>query len=298
MLKLSNNFKNYLHLHFIVFIWGFTAILGALISIEAVPLVWYRVTIATLFILGYLLSRKISLRVTKKELFRFFLGGVLIAIHWITFFYAIKISNISITLATMSTGALFATLLEYLIYKKKIVFYELFFSILAIVGLVIIFNAEGSYSLGIGIALISAFLSASFSILNADLVKYHSASVISFYELLVSVVFISIILVYNRSFTIDFFVLGRMDWIYMLILASICTAYAFVASTKVLESVSAYTMMLTINLEPIYGILLALLIFNEKELMSTHFYWGALLILSTVILNGLFKYKPNLFKKK
>ncbi len=297
MSRLNNKLKNYLHLHFIIFIWGFTAILGALISIEAIPLVWFRVTIATLFILAYIVSSKISLKVTTKEFFRFFIGGILIAIHWITFFYAIKISNISITLATMSTGALFATLLQFVIYKKKIVPYELFFSILAIVGLVIIFNAETSYSSGIWVALISAFLSASFSILNADLIKYNSASVISFYELLVSVVFISIILIFKGSFTLNFFSLSLIDWVYMLVLASICTAYAFVASTKVLESVSAYTMMLTINLEPIYGILLALLIFNEKELMSTHFYWGALLILSTVVLNGLVKYKPNMYKR-
>jgi len=296
MLRLSNKLKNYLHLHFIIFIWGFTAVLGALIRIDALPLVWFRVSIATVFILGYLLLRNISLKVSLKELLRFGLGGILIALHWIAFFYAIKISNVSITLATMSTGALFATLLQFVIYKEKIVFYELLLSVLAIVGLLIIFNAEGSYALGIGIALIAAFLSAAFAILNVDLVKYHDASVISFYELLVSVLFISIILVYKGLFTIAFFTLTTHDWVYMLILATICTAYAFVASTKVLESVSAYTMMLTTNLEPIYGIVLAVLIFKEQEMMSTHFYWGALLILLTVILNGLLKYKSNVFK--
>jgi len=296
MLGLSNKLKNYLHLHFIIFIWGFTAVLGALISIDALPLVWFRVSIATVFILGYLLLRNISLKVSLKELLRFGLGGILIALHWITFFYAIKISNVSITLATMSTGALFATLLQFVIYKEKIVFYELLLSVLAIVGLLIIFNAEGSYALGIGIALIAAFLSAAFSILNVDLVKYHDASVISFYELLVSVFFISIILIYKGLFTIAFFTLSTHDWVYILILATICTAYAFVASTKVLESVSAYTMMLTTNLEPIYGIVLAVLIFKEQEMMSAHFYWGALLILLTVILNGLLKYKSNVFK--
>jgi len=294
----DNKIKNYLHLHLIIFIWGFTAVLGALISIDAIPLVWYRVLLAVLFIYLYLVLRKASLKISRRELLRYFIGGVLIAVHWITFFYAIKISTVSIALATMSTGALFVTLLQVIIFKKRLIFYELLFSILAIAGLVIIFYAEGDYTVGIISALISAFLSACFSILNANLIKYNSATIISFYELSFSVVFISVILLYNGDFTIEFFTLKQIDWLYMIILASICTAYAFVASTKVLKSVSPFTMMLTINLEPIYGIILALIIFKQKEIMTSQFYYGALLIFLTVVLNGIIKYKPTLFKLK
>lgn len=294
----SNSIQNYLHLHFIVFIWGFTAILGALISIDALPLVWYRVLLAVLFIYLFVLLRKRNLKITFKELLKYAFGGLLIAIHWITFFYAIKISNVSITLATMSTGALFVTFLQFIIFRKKIVIYELLFSILAILGLIIIFNAQTEYMMGIVVALISAFLSACFTILNTDLIKFNNATTISFYELLFSVVVISIILLIDGSFTLDFFLLKTTDWIYLIILSSVCTAYAFVASTKVLRSVSAFTMMLTINLEPVYGIILAIIIFQQKEIMSTNFYLGALLILVTVVLNGLLKYKPGLFRLK
>ncbi len=285
--------KNYIHLHFIIFIWGFTAILGALISIEAIPLVWYRVTIAVVLLLIYLLITQVSLKKTVKELVRFLFGGVLIAIHWITFFYAIKIANVSITLAAMSTGALFTTLIQWLLFKKKIIGYELLFSLLAIVGLVVIFQAESKYVVGIGVALFSSFLSASFSILNANLIKQHKATVISFYELLFASCFIGVILLFQGLISLDFFILSKTDWFYLIILASVCTAYAFVASTEVLKSVSPFTMMLTINLEPIYGIILAIIIFKQKEIMTTNFYYGALLILITVVLNGIIKLKKT-----
>jgi len=295
---LNDKITNYLHLHLIVFIWGFTAILGALISIDAIPLVWYRILLANIFIFIFIILKKISFKKTTKELFRFCIGGVLIAIHWITFFYAIKISNVSVTLATMSTGAFFVTLIQFIIFRKKIVIYELIFSLLAVVGLVIIFNAETEYMFGIIFALISAFLSASFSILNADLIKFHNATIISFYELLFAVIFISILLFFNGTIDAEFFKLGKADWLYLIILASVCTAYAFVASTKVLKSVSPFTMMLTINLEPVYGIILAIIIFGQKEIMTPNFYYGALIILITVVLNGLIKYKPGLFRIK
>jgi len=290
---LNDKIKNYLHLHFIIFIWGFTAILGALISIDAIPLVWYRVSLAVIFILVFILIKKISFKIPLKELIRFLFGGILIAVHWITFFYAIKISNISITLASMSTGALFVTLLQWIIFKKRIVLYELVFSLLAIIGLIIIFQAEGKYILGIMVALVSAFLSASFSILNANLIKYHGATIISFYELLFASVCIGIFLLFSGLIDVSFFILTTNDWLYLIILASICTAYAFVASTSVLKSVSAFTMMLTINLEPIYGIILAIIIFKQKEIMTTNFYVGALLIFITVVVNGIIKMKKK-----
>ena len=116
---LNDRITNYLHLHLIVFIWGFTAILGALISIDAIPLVWFRILLAVIFIFIFIILRKISFKKTSKELFRFFIGGILIAVHWITFFYAIKISNVSVTLATMSTGAFFVTLIQLAVFRKK-----------------------------------------------------------------------------------------------------------------------------------------------------------------------------------
>ena len=285
--------KNYFHLHFIIFIWGFTAILGALISIDAIPLVWFRVTLATLFLYAFIRLKKVKIQVPFSVLLRYIFGGVLIAIHWITFFYAIKIATISIALAAMSTGALFVTLIQWTVFKKKLIPYELLFSLLAIVGLVVIFNAEGQYFIGIVIALLSSFLSACFSILNSNLIKNNSATVISFYELFFASIFIGIVLLINGTVDGQFFVLSSTDWLYLLLLASVCTAYAFAASNQVLKSVSPFTMMLSINLEPIYGIILAIIIFREKEIMTTNFYYGALLILVTVVLNGVIKLKKK-----
>ena len=286
---LSDNTKSYLHLHLIVFIWGFTAILGALISLDALPLVWFRMLFAVGFIAVFVYFKKLSLRVSKKSLLQFIFAGLIIALHWFTFFKAIKVSNVSVTLACLSTGAFFASLLEPILYGKKVVWYEVFLGILVIVGLYIIFNVEGNYWEGIILALISAFLSALFAVINSKFVKEHDATVISFYELAGGVFFFSIFLLFGNSFNADFFQLTTKDFIYLLILSSVCTAYAFIASTAVMKFLSPYTVMLTINLEPIYGIILAVLIFKEKEQMSFEFYIGALIILFTVLLNVIIK---------
>jgi len=146
---LSDKLKNYFHLHFIIFLWGFTAILGTLISIDAIALVWYRVLIASLIIFVFLMFKKHSLIITKKTLLKFVFAGILIALHWITFFKAIKISNVSITLAMLSTGAFFTAILEPIWYKRKIIWYEILFGLIVISGLYIIFNVETTYINGI-----------------------------------------------------------------------------------------------------------------------------------------------------
>lgn len=288
--------QNYLHLHFIVFVWGFTAILGELISIEALPLVWYRMLLASGFIYLYVVFKKISLTISRKLFFTLFFAGIIIALHWITFFAAIKVSNVSITLAMLSTGAFFTSILEPIFYKRKLIWYEVLFGVLVITGLYIIFEVEGNHFLGIVYALISAFLSSVFSLINGKVAQIHNPSMISFYELLCGVGVITLYLIgatffgtATEGFTIAFFQVSVSDWIYILILASVCTAYAFIGSVKVMKYLSPYTVMLTINLEPVYGILLAVLIFGESEKMSTQFYYGALIIIGTVILNGIFK---------
>lgn len=286
---LSDNTKSYLHLHLIVFIWGFTAVLGALISLEALPLVWFRMLFAVGFIAIYIFFKKLKLHISRKALLQFLFLGLIIALHWFTFFHAIKISNISITLACLSTGALFASLLEPILYGKKIVWYEVFFSCLVVFGLYIIFNVEGNYFWGMITALTSAFLSALFAVINSRLVKDHNPTIISFYELSGGVVFFTLLLFLTQSFSSTFFMLSAKDLLYLTILSSVCTAYAFIASTSVMKFLSPYTVMLTINLEPIYGIILAVLIFKDREKMSFEFYIGAFIILLTVLLNAFIK---------
>jgi len=285
----SDNLKSYLHLHLIVFIWGFTAILGALITLDALPLVWFRMLFAVGFIAVYLVFKKIRLRISIKTALQFLFAGLIIALHWFTFFKAIKISNISLTLACLSTGAFFTSLLEPIFYGKKIVWYEVFFGLLVVFGLYIIFNVEGNYFYGMLIALSSAFLSALFAVINSKFVKEHDPIVISFYELSGSVVFFTFLLLFSHSFSTTFFSLSAKDLMYLMILSSVCTAYAFIASTSIMKFLSPYTVMLTINLEPIYGIILAVLVFKEKERMCFEFYIGAIIILLTVLLNSFIK---------
>lgn len=293
----ESKLKYFLQLHLIVFIWGFTAILGALISIDAVPLVWFRMLLAVFFILLYFILTKKKFWIDKKTLLQFLFTGTIIALHWITFFKAIKVSNISIALVTMSTGAFFASLIEPIFFRRKIKPIEILLGLLVICGLYIIFSFETQYYLGIIYALISAFLAALFSVLNGIFVKKTDADVISFYQLLFGVAFVTVFLFFTGSFSAEFFDLKTSDWFYLLILSSVCTAYAFIVSVKIMKHLTPYTVMLTTNLEPIYAIILALLIFGEKEKMNTGFYYGAFIVLFVVLLNGIIKNRRTIQQK-
>lgn len=285
----DDSIKSYLHLHFIVFIWGFTAILGQLISLEALPLVWYRIAIAVFCLAAYFVLTKKSFRASKQSIVLFCAAGIVIALHWLTFFWAIKVSNVSLTLACLSTGAFFASLLEPLFFKRRIVIYEVLFGLIVVGALVLIFSVEQQYKLGIVLGLMSAFLSALFSIINGKFAPKYEARVITFYELLGGFAVLSVFLALSGGFDASFFKVSTLDWIWLLVLGSFCTAYAFLASVKVMKFLSPYTVMLTINMEPVYGILLAVLIFKDSEKMTPAFYLGALLILATVIGNGIVK---------
>lgn len=301
---LNDKLKSYLHFHIIVFIWGFTAVLGALITIEAVPLVWYRMLMASVLILAWVLYRKKNLRLSRRTLMVLFAAGIVIALHWLTFFGAIKASNVSITLAMLSTGAFFTSIMEPIFYKRKVIWYEILFGLIVILGLYIIFQVETEYLSGILMALLSAFLSAVFSLINGKLAKREDAAVISFYELFTGAAAITIYLLILSSFggesagfSMEFFHLSSADLWYLFILASICTAYAFIASVAVMKHLSPYTVMLTVNLEPVYGILLAFLVFGDAEQMNPGFYYGAAIILSTVIMNGFLKTRRKIKKQ-
>ncbi|NGY38526.1 DMT family transporter [Flavobacterium sp. XN-5] len=289
----NDKLKSYISLHLIVFIWGFTAILGALITITADAIVWYRMLLAAAFLFVFIIFKKKSFRVPLNSFLKLIFVGFLIAMHWITFFHAIHISNVSITLSVFSLGAFFASILEPLFYGRKVLWYEVFFGVIIIAGLAMIMKVEVNYLSGMLYALVSIILGVLFTLMNGKLIQNHDATVISFYEFLAGVFFISIYFLFENKFTADFFVLSYNNWMLMIILASICTAYAFTASVKVMKKLSPYTVMLTTNLEPVYGIILAYFIIGGKEKMSFSFYIGAVIILITVILNGIIKHKAG-----
>jgi drug/metabolite transporter (DMT)-like permease len=293
----ESKLKNYLLLHFIVFIWGFTAILGALINLDAVPLVWYRMSLAVIFIVLYFIIKKKSFKVDGRGILKFFVTGVIIALHWIFFFKAIKVSNVSVALVTMSTGAFFVSLIEPVFFRRKIKPLEIIMGLIVVFGLYIIFNFQSQYKLGIIYALIASFLSALFSVFNGLFIKEYSGGTISLYQLFFGVVVISFYLFFTNSFSVSFFEIAKLDWLYLVILSSVCTAYAFIASVNVMKFISPYTVMLTINLEPIYAIILALFIFGEKEKMNLEFYFGAFIVLFVVLLNGIIKNKTVIRNK-
>ena len=288
----KNNLKHYLHLHFLVFIAGFTAILGEAISLSSIALVWHRMLIALVLTFLFLLYYRYNLKIKLKDFFKFSLAGIIIALHWITFFEAIEQSNISITLAMFSTGAFFASLIEPIFFKRKVRPVEIILGFIVICGVFIILQANISSFIGVLLGIISALLASLFSVLNGKLVQDNNPFLISFYEFLSGVIFILLYLTFSGNLIdLNIETFFSYDYLYVFILGSICTAYAFIASIHILKFLSPYTLVLTYNLEPVYGILLAIFIFPETEKMEFSFYIGTLIIISTIIINSVLKIK-------
>lgn len=284
-------------LHAVILIWGFTGILGKLIQIPSVNIVWYRMLIACVALFVYLKLSKFSLKVSVNSLLKLFGVGIIVALHWIFFFEALKVSTVSVTLTTLASATLFTGVFEPFFFKRKLVLYELVFGILVIVGLALIFSFESKYTLGIIYALLSAFFASLFTTLNGKLVLSGlKARAITFYEMLGGTLAISLYLMFS-GVTLDTSFLpgfGRLpelysDLFYLILLGVLCTAVAFVVSVEVMRELTPFTVSVSINLEPIYSIILALVFFGDAEKMTPGFYVGALLILFTIFGNGWMK---------
>ena len=282
--------RSLIHLHFIIFIWGFTSILGALIDLDSSAIVWFRMMIGAGSIAMYfvLFSPK-SFRLHQGAMKYYLLGGLLISVHWLLFFYAIKISSISLTLSILSSASLMTSVLEPLVFKRPLRLYEVFFGLFVILGLYLIFGVQKENMLGIVTALLCTLLSVLFSLLNGKLIQHYPANSISFYQLLTGGLLFTVVLLFSEQTVAGFYRLTYDDWLWLFLLATVCTAYATIASVQILKHVTPFTMMISLNLEPVYGILFSLLIFGEKELMSGQFYLGVLIILGGVIGNGIYK---------
>lgn len=286
--------RNLLILHSTVFIWGFTGILGALISINAVQLVWYRVLIASLTLLVYFSLSKTSLKISRKQFLQFFFTGSIVAVHWILFFYAIKVSTVSVTLVCLSSFTLFTAILEPLIKKNSILIPDVIIGLIIILGIYMIFKFEAGYTLGIILGLLSALASSLFSTINSTLVQKSDPKIIGFYEMAGAFFWITIYRLLDKSLLSESFNLSTKDWSYLLLLGTICTALAYVAGVSVMRTLSAFRVALITNLEPVYGILLAFIFFGTKETMSIGFYLGATLIIGAVFLYPVYKKRKNL----
>ncbi len=290
---LGNKSKSILHFHFIVFIFGFTAILGSLISINSFQIVWFRVLIAALTIIFVIKILKKTIQISLSQLLMLMLCGFLISLHWVFFFEAIKVSNVSVTLSILSLGAFVTSFLEPFFYKKKIVKYEVFLGIIVAVGTIIVFKTQFHYLEGIIYALIAVLLSVFFTLINGKIINYLPSLTISFYELASGFLILSFILLVRGELTSEIIKITQDDLLWLLILGTLCTGYAFVISVDVMRHLSPYTLMISINMEPIYGMLLAYLILSDKEQMSSQFYVGFSLIFFSVIINGYLKLRAK-----
>jgi drug/metabolite transporter (DMT)-like permease len=267
--------KALLQLHTAVFLWGFTGVLGRVITLDQTWLVWYRllITAISLWVLYFFLNkiRKLPLRSV------FFIGciGLIQALHWVCFYGSIKYANITIALTTLSTSALLASVIEPLLLKKKFDLVEIFLGLFAIAGIIIIYNTHIQFSIGIIIGLLAALLTVIVSVLNKKIVDNYQPEQITLYQLTGGFVGLSLLLpVYQYYFPEKHFAPQPMDWLWLVILSWVCTIMTFFLYIRSLKKISAFTMNLTLTLEPIYGILLAFLIYHENEKLSKWFYLG------------------------
>lgn len=305
-------YKNYILLHITVLIWGFTGIIGRYLKdstspvIDSASIVWNRMLIAALFLLAILFyvaviqKNKVGKTWSFKTYASVFLVGVLISAHWVTFFEAIHLSNVSIALVCMSTATFWVSLIEPLLYNRKFDYRETAMGLIAILGVGFIFNGvDSSNYLAMLVGVISAFLAATFSVINGKLVQKHDALKLSTIEMIGGTVGVSVYFMALNGTSPALFTTFELNYMTaIVILGTVCTAWAFLVATKIMKELTPFTVNLAVNMEPIYAIIMALMFFSETEKMSPRFYLGATIVIGVVMLNGILKARLNRRKAK
>ncbi len=285
----TNRLSSLLLLHLIVLIFGFTGIWGKLISLDSGPLVLARMSIAAVVLGAYMLLIGKRLALPRKYIGKILALGGVIAIHWITFFEAINQSNVSVTLSTMASTTLFVAVFSPAFGKGSFKWYELWLGVLVILGIALIFGFAQDYWLGILLALLSSALAAIFTLGNAALIQQVDAYKISLWEMIFGAMIVVLYLNTKDFRFAEYTELPGLEWMWIAMLAVLATSFAFVVSVEVMRVISPFTVAITVNLEPVYSILLALLIFGEEEKMSWGFYLGSVVIVSAIALNAWLK---------
>lgn len=277
--------KAFLQLHLAVFLAGFTAIFGKLILLNEGLLVWYRIAITVAILLGLMWYKKNLVRLPFKAMLKIALVGFVISIHWVAFYGSVKYANISVGLVCLSATGFFTAIISPILLRQKMVLAELLLGLLAIIGIYIIFDFHPHYKLGIAFGIVSAVGSAIFPVLNKTLLKSYSPQTLTLYELAGGLVMLSCFLpVYLYFFQPAYYVPTWTDFGWLFILASVCTVFCFDLQLQALKKISAFTMTLSYNLEPLYGIVLAFIFFNEGAMVNKWFYIGLSIIMSAVVL--------------
>jgi drug/metabolite transporter (DMT)-like permease len=286
---------DYLKLHFIVFLWGFSAILGKLVSIPAVEMVFFRSAIAAIGMAGVIVFSKGTFKVDTRDLIKLILIGFIVSLHWLAFFGSARVANVSVSLIGFATNSLWAALLEPWFNKTKFKKYELVLGIIVLFGLYVIFSFDFQYKLGLFFGVVAGFTSALFSVFNSRLVKRIPSRTITFYEMigvfLGTALFLPIYqITWAENHTLQL-IPSAYDWLWISLLAGVCSVYAYTVAVELMKRVSVFMIQLTLNLEPLYGIVMAVIIFGSTEKMSLSFYVGAIIILSAVAAYPLMKKK-------
>lgn len=286
--------KAYIYMHISILLWGLTGVLGRGIQLSEGLLVWYRMLLTVGSMLVFILYRRRSLIIPLADMPRLFAIGTLLTVHWLFFYGSIKYSTVSITLCMLATSAIFTALFEPLLTPKKFEWQEVIFGTLALVGIWLIFAAEQVYTTGIILGLLASFVGSFFNIFNKDMVQRHSAVIVSFYEIAAGVVMLTLFLPFYIGYFHPVKLLpSSTDWLLLLILAIACTHVTLVLSLAALRHLSAFTLNLSINLEPIYGITLAFLIFHENDHLHRGFFVGAGIIMLSVMLHAIFQHRAT-----
>lgn len=277
--------KAFIQLHIAVFLAGFTAILGKLITLHEGMLVWYRMLITAVTLLVLLYFRKELKRLSLKNTIKLFGVGAIVALHWVTFYGSIKYSNVSVSLTCLSAIGFFTAFIDPIITGRRIDATEVALGMLAIAGIYLIFDFYPEYKLGILFGIISALLASLFPVINKNLLKEFSAKTVTLYEMSGGFIALTFIMpLYLKFFPAVYYLPTMNDWLWLLVLAWVCTVFTFILALNALKKISPFTANLAYNLEPVYGIILAFIIFKENKYLSSGFYYGLALILLAVVL--------------
>lgn len=289
------SFKDYLQLHFIVFLWGFTAVLGKLVSIPATEMVLLRTLLAAAGLAVLMQVLKKPFRVTGADALKLLAIGFIVGAHWLFFFISGRVANPSTSLVGFSTCSVWAALLEPLSRRRPFRILDIGFGMVVLAGLLVIVSFDFQYPGGLALGVLSGFTAALFSVLNARLVSRIDAYTMTFYQMLGATLLITCCLpaylaVWSESGSLHLQPTWS-DWLYIAVLAWACSIYAFATGINLTKKLSVFFIQLTLNLEPVYGMVLAVWIFGAREVMGLHFYIGTAVILVAVVLYPMLKRK-------
>lgn len=276
--------RSLIQLHVFVFLAGLTAPIGHLIQLNGLVLVFYRMLLTVLALYPIYKFQKTALFVPFKEKIRLMSIGILIAIHWVCFYGSIKLANVSIALVCISSVGIFTAILEPIISKTKFIWNDLCIGLLSLLGIFFIFQFDTHFRTGILVGLVSALFASIFTIINKKLTVQHSTQTIQTFEMIGGLSFLSLIIFAMNAYQKTSFILPtKTDWFWLLILALVCTVLANHLMLNALKKISAFTMNVTLNLEPVYGIIIAIVLFQEQKQMGKGFYIGIVLIAVSVL---------------